>query len=56
MFCIALQSISQLVKRYGVQDAATISSNCGNKIILKAENNETARWITIAWNTGDRGV
>jgi type IV conjugative transfer system coupling protein TraD len=45
-FVIALQSISQLVKRYGVQDAAMISSNCGSKIILKAGNNETARWAS----------
>ena len=34
-FVIALQSISQLIKRYGQQDSNTISSNCSNKIILK---------------------
>ena len=43
-FVIALQSISQLIKRYGQQDSNTISSNCSNKIILKAGNDETATW------------
>ena len=43
-FVIALQSISQIIKRYGQQDSNTISSNCSNKIILKAGNDETATW------------
>ena len=43
-FVIALQSISQLIHRYTQQVSNTISSNCSNKIILKAGNNETAVW------------
>jgi len=45
-FVIALQSISQLIKRYGAQDAETITSNCSSKIILKAGNNETTKWAS----------
>ena len=45
-FVIALQSISQLTRRYGPQDAETIASNCSSKIILKAGNNDTAKWAS----------
>ena len=45
-FIIALQSISQLTRRYGPQDAETIASNCSSKIILKAGNNDTAKWAS----------
>ena len=45
-FVIALQSISQLTRRYGPHDAETISSNCSSKIILKAGNNDTAKWAS----------
>ncbi len=45
-FVIALQSISQLLKRYGRDDTETIASNCSNKVILRAGNNETARWAS----------
>ena len=45
-FVIALQSISQLTRRYGEQDAETIASNCSSKIILKAGNNDTAKWAS----------
>lgn len=45
-FVIALQSISQLTRRYGPHDAETISSNCSSKIILKVGNNDTAKWAS----------
>ena len=45
-FVIAFQSLSQLIKRYGAQDAETITSNCNSKIILKAGNTETAKWAS----------
>ena len=45
-FVIALQSISQLIKRYGTYDASTMSANCSSKVILRAGNHETATWAS----------
>ncbi|WP_194966881.1 type IV secretion system DNA-binding domain-containing protein, partial [Rickettsia endosymbiont of Cardiosporidium cionae] len=52
-FVIALQSISQLIHRYSQQVSNTISSNCSNKIILKAGNNETATWVSKLLGTAE---
>jgi type IV conjugative transfer system coupling protein TraD len=45
-FVIGIQSMPQLRDRYGHDNAFSISSLCGNKVILRTADQETARWCS----------
>jgi type IV conjugative transfer system coupling protein TraD len=45
-FVIGVQSMSQLRARYGHDNSLSISSLCGNKVILRTADQETAKWCS----------
>lgn len=44
-FDLYVQSIEQIESIYGKEDAATITSNCGNQIYLMANDSDTAKYF-----------
>jgi type IV conjugative transfer system coupling protein TraD len=45
-FVVGVQSMSQLRARYGHDNSLSISSLCGNKVILRTADQETAKWCS----------